>query len=158
MVQRPLAWQNDAGRLPYHCSCLASIFTTRSVRRLPDPWNLDYASKVESMPSDFGYAALGSKLVMAKRVLPPQPHPVELPIDFSFALSRQPPTPDEAAIETQTPAPPELPEQPASSSADTHDATSSISSSFSASNTGRPWSSSSWKPRPGAYHTNFDCR
>ena len=111
-------WLGKTMQADCHIIAVASpdncgIFTTRSVRRLPDPWNLDYAAKVESMPSDFGYAALGSKLVMAKRVLPP----VELPIDFPFALSQQPPTPDEAAIEPQTPAPPELPEQPASSSA-----------------------------------------
>ena len=74
------------------------IFTTRSVRRMPRPWSLDFVSNVESMPWDFGYAALGSKLILAKRILPPQAVPVELPIDFPFALQQQAPaTPDEAA-------------------------------------------------------------
>ena len=30
------------------------IFTTRSVRRMPRPWSLDFVSNVESMPWDFG--------------------------------------------------------------------------------------------------------
>ena len=79
------------------------IFITRSVRRLTEPWDLKLAGDVESSPWDFGYAALGSRLVLAKRVLPPQPEPVVIPLSEPILMAGSPVTPDEAGYDPVTP-------------------------------------------------------
>ena len=79
------------------------IFITRSVRRLTEPWDLKLAGDVESSPWDFGYAALGSRLVLAKRVLPPQPEPVVIPLSEPILMAGSPITPDEAGYDPVTP-------------------------------------------------------
>ena len=61
------------------------------------------AGDIESSPWDFGYAALGSRLVLAKRVLPPQPEPVVIPLSEPILFAGSPVTPDEAAFDPVTP-------------------------------------------------------
>lgn len=59
--------------------------------------------KVETSLWDFGYAALGSKLVFAKRFFPPQPESVVFPLGVPILLAGSPDTPDEAAFVFVTP-------------------------------------------------------
>ena len=47
------------------------LFVTRSVRRFPKLWDMDGIASVESCPWSFGYASLGSQLVLAKRMSAP---------------------------------------------------------------------------------------
>ena len=56
-------------------SCNGALFITRSVRRIPTPWIHTELSKVEMTPWDCGFATLGSKLMIPKRVLRPAPQP-----------------------------------------------------------------------------------
>ena len=94
------------------------VFVTRSIRRFSNCWNLKLAGDVENCPWDYGYAALGSKLVLAKRLMPPRVEPISFP---EGALMYEPPestfepetvfgprtkdllTPDEAAADPVTP-------------------------------------------------------
>ena len=50
------------------------LFLTRSVRRLveQDRWNLDRCGEVTLCPWEHGFASLGGKLIVNKRVVPPQ--------------------------------------------------------------------------------------
>ena len=92
------------------------VFITRSVRRLSEPWDLKLAGDVESSPWDFGYAALGSRLVLAKRVLPPQPEPVVIPLNEPILMAGTPVTPDEAGFDPVTPIVSGVPSTPIASS------------------------------------------
>ena len=47
------------------------VFITRSIRRTPNPFNLDRLGDLESWPWEFGHAALGNRLVYSKRVSQP---------------------------------------------------------------------------------------
>ena len=74
------------------------LFVTRSVRRFPKPWNMDGIASVEACPWSFGYASLGSQLVLAKRVSAPPilPLPEVKPRDLDAeAVMNVPPTPVE---------------------------------------------------------------
>ena len=44
------------------------LFVTRSVRRFPKPWNMEAIGSVEACPWSFGYASVGSQVVLAKRI------------------------------------------------------------------------------------------
>ena len=57
------------------------VFITRSIRRTPNPFNLDRLG-------DFGYAALGNRLVYSKRVSQP----------LAFGVGSMPPPIDMEAI------------------------------------------------------------
>ena len=50
------------------------VFVTRSIRRLPNPWDMQLIADFEASSWDFGLAALGPQLVMAKRITGPQPN------------------------------------------------------------------------------------
>ena len=47
------------------------LFVTRSVRRLPNAWDTQMIADMEACPWQFGYASLGSQLVLAKRIAAP---------------------------------------------------------------------------------------
>ena len=47
------------------------VFITRSIRRTPNPFNLDRLGDLKSWPWEFGHAALGNRLVYSKRVSQP---------------------------------------------------------------------------------------
>ena len=73
-------------------------FVTRSVRRFPKPWNMDGIASVEACPWSFGYASLGSQLVLAKRISAPPilSLPEVKPRDLDAeAVMNVPPTPVE---------------------------------------------------------------
>lgn len=74
--------QNDVHIVAVPAGQSSGLFVTRSIRRTTQRWSLEFAGRIESMPSDFGYAALGSQLVLSKRILPPQPVPVQLQFDM----------------------------------------------------------------------------
>ena len=102
----------------YMIGIAQGVFVTRSIRRFSNCWNLKLAGDVENCPWDYGYAALGSKLVLAKRLMPPRIEPISFP---EGALMYEPPestfepetvfgprskdflTPDEAAADPVTP-------------------------------------------------------
>jgi len=44
---------------------------TRSVRRLPKPWDMRMVGEVEASPWPFGYASLGAQLILSKRISAP---------------------------------------------------------------------------------------
>ena len=46
------------------------IFITKSVRRLPSPWDLNAVGQVDIAPWECGFGALGPKLQVQKRLLP----------------------------------------------------------------------------------------
>ena len=74
------------------------LFVTRSVRRFPKPWNMDGIASVEACPWSFGYASLGSQLVLAKRISAPPilSLPEVKPRDLDAeAVMNVPPTPVE---------------------------------------------------------------
>ena len=74
------------------------LFVTRSVRRFPKPWNMDGIANVEACPWSFGYASLGSQLVLAKRISAPPilSLPEVKPRDLDAeAVMNLPPTPVE---------------------------------------------------------------
>ena len=74
------------------------LFVTRSVRRFPKPWNMDGIASVEACPWSFGYASLGSQLVLAKRISAPPilSLPEVKPRDLDAeAVMNLPPTPVE---------------------------------------------------------------
>ena len=74
------------------------LFVTRSVRRFPKPWNMDGIASVEACPWSFGYASLGSQLVLAKRISAPPilSLPEVKPRDLDAeAVINVPPTPVE---------------------------------------------------------------
>ena len=52
------------------------LFVTRSVRRFPKPWDGEMVASMEATPWQFGYASLGSQLVLAKRISSPAPLPL----------------------------------------------------------------------------------
>ena len=52
------------------------VFCTRSIRRLPQQWDLKLTGDVTAEPWNFGLASLGNKLLSSKRILPPQVYPV----------------------------------------------------------------------------------
>ena len=52
------------------------VFCTRSIRRLPQQWDLKLAGDVTAEPWNFGLASLENKLLSSKRLLPPQVYPV----------------------------------------------------------------------------------
>ena len=47
------------------------VFVTRSIRRNASPFNLSRLGDIENWPWEFGYAALGNRLVYNKRVTQP---------------------------------------------------------------------------------------
>eukprot|EP00435_Cladocopium_sp_Y103_P010280 s4269_g2.t1 len=47
------------------------LFITRSIRRLPDPFQLEPLGELTTSPWDYGYASLGHRLVYARRSAPP---------------------------------------------------------------------------------------
>ena len=47
------------------------LFVTRSVRRFPKPSNMEAIGDVEACPWSFGYASVGSQLILAKRISTP---------------------------------------------------------------------------------------
>ena len=47
------------------------LFVTRSVRRLPNAWDMQMIADMEACPWQFGYASLGSQLALAKRIAAP---------------------------------------------------------------------------------------
>ena len=49
------------------------LFVTRSVRMFPKPWDGEMVANMEATPWQFGYASLGSQLVLAKRISSPAP-------------------------------------------------------------------------------------
>ena len=49
------------------------LFVTRSARRFPKPWDGEMVANMEATPWQFGYASLGSQLVLAKRISSPAP-------------------------------------------------------------------------------------
>ena len=65
------------------------ILVTRSIRRLPDAFNLEMCGDIESGPWDHGFTALGHKLLTTKRHQTGGPVPI---VPF-----QSPGTPDEAA-------------------------------------------------------------
>ena len=74
------------------------LFVTRSVRRFPKPWRMEDIGAVEACPWSFGYASLGSQLVLAKRVAAPPvlSLPEVKPRDLDAeAVMNLPPTPVE---------------------------------------------------------------
>ena len=50
----------------------AGLFVTRSIRRLPNAWSLTEPGAIEIAPWEHGYANLGGKLVVSKRVEKPK--------------------------------------------------------------------------------------
>ena len=74
------------------------LFVTRRVRRSPKPWNMEAIGSVEACPWIFGYASLGSQLVLAKRISTPSAIalPEVKPRDLDAeAVMNLPPTPVE---------------------------------------------------------------
>ena len=51
----------------------SGVFVTRSVRRLPTPFVLEELGAMEFGPWEFGYAALGHRMVYNKHLSPPMP-------------------------------------------------------------------------------------
>ena len=47
------------------------LFVTRSVRRLPNAWDMQMIADMEACPWQFGYASLGSQLVLGERIAAP---------------------------------------------------------------------------------------
>eukprot|EP00435_Cladocopium_sp_Y103_P050009 s88_g15.t1 len=69
-----------------------------SVRRLPNAWDMQMIAEMEACPWQFGYASLGSQLVLAKRIAAPPilSLPPAKPRDLDAeAVMNIPPTPDE---------------------------------------------------------------
>ena len=60
--------------IPHIIATAQGLFLTRSVRRLveQDRWNLDRCGEVTLCPWEHGFASLGGKLIVNKRVVPPQ--------------------------------------------------------------------------------------
>ena len=84
------------------------LFVTRSVRRFPKPWDGEMMANMEATPWQFGYASLGSQLVLAKRISSPAPLPLPpvAPRDLDAeAVMGVPPTPDEQADDDVGPVP-----------------------------------------------------
>ena len=82
------------------------LFVTRSVRRLPQPWDTEMIGGIEASPWQFGYASLGSQLVLAKRISAPPvlSLPPARPRDLDAeAVMNVPPTPDEGASAPHSP-------------------------------------------------------
>ena len=82
------------------------LFVTRSVRRLSTPWDMEMIGGMEVCPWQFGYASLGSQLVLAKRISAPPvlSLPPARPIDVDAeAVKNVPPTPDEGALAPPSP-------------------------------------------------------
>ena len=76
----------------------SKLFVTRSVRRRVKPFDADMISQVECVPWDFGYASLGSQLILAKRIAAPTALPVLPSFDADAEAVRDvPSTPDEPA-------------------------------------------------------------
>ena len=78
------------------------LFVTRSVRRLPKPWDMQMVGEVEASPWQFGYASLGAQLILSKRISAPPilSLPPARPRDLDAeAVMGIPPTPDEVGDE-----------------------------------------------------------
>ena len=92
------------------------LFVTRSVRRLPNAWDMQMIADMEACPWQFGYASLGSQLALAKRIAAPPilSLPPAKPRDLDAeAVMNVPPTPDESA--SAAPRSPRMVGPPASS-------------------------------------------
>eukprot|EP00435_Cladocopium_sp_Y103_P018198 s2767_g4.t1 len=76
------------------------VFVTRYFRRLANAWDMQMIAEIEACPWQFGYASLGSQLVLAKRIAAPPilSLPPAKPCDLDGeAVMNLPPTPDESA-------------------------------------------------------------
>ena len=84
----PAIWLGKTLSNDCHVLCdKGTILVSRSIRRLPNGFNLEMLGQVESAPCDHGLTSLGHKLLQTKRHQGPGPMP-------AMAAAQ---TPDEAA-------------------------------------------------------------
>ena len=79
---------------------------TRSIRRLPKPFELELVGDCTVAPWERGYASLGHRMLYAKRLVHPVPTAIR---DFAGGVS-QPGIPDEAASDPPSPTEVEFPQ------------------------------------------------
>lgn len=113
---RPGIWLGKTIQNDTHILAIADgVFVTRSIRRLPTGFDVQYYGDLTTCPWDCNYAALGHTMVHAKRILAPVATPVfavENAVPPPILTATVPYTPDEAGPDPPTPFVAKAPDTP----------------------------------------------
>eukprot|EP00434_Breviolum_minutum_P046245 symbB.v1.2.041711.t1/scaffold8537.1/size8461/1 len=96
----PAIWLGKTLSNDCHVLCEKGIIlVSRSIRRLPDGFNLEMLGSVESAPWDHGLTSLGHKLIQTRRQHGPGPLPAMAAAGIRDKAADDPPSEGEVALE-----------------------------------------------------------